>query len=121
MRVAVCFCIVLTSYIVSSLRVGNYDIYHDVRTCSTSYHVPYGGTVVGEVEAVTSVECLVKCKLDSLCGSARFSENDRLCVKLDKTFLYCDQANGVWEKVCRFHNLIIIDINVIPAFNIKVL
>ena len=78
---------------------GDYDYYELVDGSCTADHVTTNVAQLLTSAAGTSVECLLRCRLNADCGSYRYNPDDESCTQMDVNFLVCDDDPGIWSKV----------------------
>ena len=79
--------------------VGDYDYYQLVSGSCTADHVTTNVAQLLTSAAGTSVECLLRCRLNVDCGSYHYNPDDESCTQMDVNFLVCDDNPGIWNKV----------------------
>ena len=82
--------------------VGDYDYYQLVSGSCTADHVTTNVAQLLTSAAGTSVECLLRCRLNVDCGSYHYNPDDESCTQMDVNFLVCDDNPGIWNKVMNF-------------------
>ena len=79
--------------------LGDYDYYQLVDDSCTADHVTTAVAQLLTSAAGTSVECLLRCRLNADCGSYHYNPDDESCTQMDVNFLVCDNNPGTWNKV----------------------
>ena len=82
--------------------VGDYDYYQLVDGSCTADHVTTAVAQLLTSAAATSVECLLRCRLNVDCGSYHYNPDDESCTQMDVNFLVCDANPGIWNKVLHY-------------------